>query len=269
MTSFFLKIGKWIIQVRSYYHCYGDLIIKPGEHEKPDLILSILPNNTTKKFPAQVQKFSKDGGLTEGFFFLDDSGNKNIVLLSSRNDLFLDTSYLEIMLLRAFYTLSHQNDEKSILVHSCAVIKNDLVYIFTGKSGSGKTTIANLSINKGTILHDEFVVIHKNNNNFLVQGTPFHTKLPVNTELSAPLRAIFFLKHGKELKIYNANNSQAFIELMRQIVPPESFDLNGLHISCKQMNVVMDIYANLVSSVPCYFMEFLPDSSFWHIIERI
>ncbi|MGQ9611032.1 MAG: hypothetical protein ACUVWN_17175, partial [bacterium] len=192
--------------------------MKLGEHSKPDLIISILPHNTTKKFPAEAQKFTKDNGLTEGFFFLDNHGNKNITLLSSKKDSFLDNGYLELMLLRAFYTLSQQNNEKSILLHSCAVIKDSFAYIFTGKSGSGKTTIANLSINKGVILHDEFVIIHKNNN-LLVQGTPFHTKLPINTELSAPLKAVFFLKHGEELKICNVQHSQAFIELMKQTVP--------------------------------------------------
>ncbi len=84
--------------------------------------------------------------------------------------------------------------KKSILVHSCAVVKDGYAYIFTGRSGSGKTTIANLSITEGIILHDEFVIIHKDNKKLLVQGTPFHTKLPVNTELSAPLKAVFFLK---------------------------------------------------------------------------
>ena len=269
MVSFFLSIGKWIIQVRSFYNCYDNLIIRHGEHREPDLILQIIPNNEPKEFPAEVQKFTKDGGLTKGLFFLDSSGRKNITLYLEKKNLFCNIGYLELMLLRAFYTLSWQNDDKSILIHSCAVAKDGYAYIFTGKSGSGKTTLANLSITKGTILHDEFVIIRKDNNKLLVQGTPFHTKLPVNTELSAPLKAVFFLRHGKELKIDNLNHAQAFIELMKQVVPPEGFDLSEFHISYERMNDVMDIYSSLVKDIPCFSMEFLPNSDFWHIIERI
>lgn len=269
MVSFFLNVGKWIIQVRSPYNCYGDLLIRHGEHREPDLIIQIVPNNEPKEFPAEAQKFTKDGGLTKGLFFLDSSGRKIITLFSEKKELFCDPGYLELMLLRAFYTLSWQNGERNILIHSCAVAKDGYAYIFTGRSGSGKTTIANLSITEGTILHDEFVIIRKDSDKVLVQGTPFHSKLPVNTELSAPLKAVFFLKHGKELKIDNLNHAQAFIELMKQVVPPEGFDLSEFHISYEHMNNVMDIYASLVKDIPCFYLEFLPNSNFWHIIERI
>ncbi len=83
------------IQVKSYYCCDNDLIVKPGEHEEPDLILSIVSNSEPKEFPPEAQRFTKDGGLTKGLFFLDSYGRKILLYFQKKKNLFWDKGYLD------------------------------------------------------------------------------------------------------------------------------------------------------------------------------
>lgn len=93
--------------------------------------------------------------------------------------------------------------------HCSAVIKEGKAYIFTGKSGSGKTTASILlSLDGYQILNDELNIIDINSSNITVYSTPFTTeaKLKVCNNLNGKLEKIYFL--NKAAKNYLSNSTQ-------------------------------------------------------------
>lgn len=84
--------------------------------------------------------------------------------------------------------------------HCSAVLKDNKAYIFTGQSGSGKTTASVLlSLDKYQILNDELNIININNSDITVHSTPFTTeaKLKVCNNLNGKLEKIYFLKKAE------------------------------------------------------------------------
>jgi len=61
------------------------------------------------------------------------------------------------------------------LLHASAVVRKERGYIFTGVSGSGKSTIGALSP-ENVLLSDEIVIVRKVKDFYRVYGTPFISK---------------------------------------------------------------------------------------------
>ncbi len=106
--------------------------------------------------------------------------------------------------------------------HCSAVSNGKEGYIFTGKSGSGKTTAAVLlSIGKYQILNDEFNIILpvKNGSNYKIYSTPFTTsnKLKVCNNLSSNLDKIFFINQAKSNYIDNNSENINFSHFLSNV----------------------------------------------------
>ena len=87
---------------------------------------------------------------------------------------------------------------RGVLLHALGVADQGEGLLFIGRSGAGKTTLANLyKPHQGvTILNDERVVVTKKDDRFWLSGTPWPgigLMVPADT---VPLRKVFFLEHG-------------------------------------------------------------------------
>jgi len=266
MHNFFLNIGRWSVQIQSCCPCSTTLLTVPGIYPDPDLSIEIVYPDSPK---TSVSNFFKDNGLTKGMLLRDSHGIRRIVLWSDIEGWYDDPTNFELSMLRAFYTLAQDSLYRSIIIHSCAILRDGFAYMFLGPSGSGKTTVASLSLNQGILLHDELIILDDESHGLSVQGTPFHTTMPVEIHRSAPLRAAFFLKHGGSLNFQPMKHTDVFMQMMKQIVPPESFDLSGFLMDYNQINTIMDINTRLANTIPFYAMEFSPDSDFWKGIESL
>lgn len=83
--------------------------------------------------------------------------------------------------------------------HCSAISNGETGYVFTGKSGSGKTTAAVLlSLNEFSILNDEFNIIFPRESGFLIYSTPFTTenKLKVCNNINSNINKIFFVNQS-------------------------------------------------------------------------
>jgi hypothetical protein len=179
---------------------------------------------------------------------------------------------LEILLVRAFYTLSRREGYKSLLTHASAVAKDRLGYMFLGPSESGKATVASLPFDGKTLLHDDVVTLHVDGENIYIQGSPFHTRLSVvDTELMVPLVMIFFLERSKRLSIQPLRPSDAYMLMLKQILLPLSFDPIALQMDYARMNTIWDLVKRLVNTIPAYMMEFSLESrqKIWSSIENL
>ncbi|MDH3446133.1 MAG: hypothetical protein OEN50_19575, partial [Deltaproteobacteria bacterium] len=112
---------------------------------------------------------------------------------------------------RAIYPLEYPLDELVLMhllargrgaeVHACGVV-DDLGngHLFIGQSGGGKTTMARLwEKQKGiTILSDDRIVLREIENRIWMYGTPWHGEASLAEASRAPLKRIYFLRHGEK-----------------------------------------------------------------------
>ena len=148
--------------------------------------------------------------------------------------------------------------EAGFLVHASGLIKNQKGYIFPGKSGAGKTTLARLSPG-ATLLSDDIPLV-KMVDTPLIFGTPFWGDLAVGGEkTSAPLAGIYFPVKDKKNYTERLKPRQVFERLLPNVV----FFFKNEKFSKQLFNLCFE----LATKVPGYELHFLPDISFWECMD--
>jgi len=87
---------------------------------------------------------------------------------------------------------------RGVLLHALGVADQGEGLLFIGRSGAGKTTLANLykPHRDVTILGDERIIVTRKDGQFWLSGTPWPGMgLTVSAD-TVPLRKVFFLEHG-------------------------------------------------------------------------
>ncbi len=174
------------------------------------------------------------------------------------------TRVFEQILYQAFYTIVKSKESSDFLIHSSGVIYKGKAFIFAGSSNSGKSTIAKLS-DEYTVLNDEICLVTKNSAGYYLSGTPFNGLFSGKKAGGAPLAAVFLIAHGKENRFVNIRKSEAVKILAKEIVPPI-----GLtdELFPDIFADLLDYSSDLFDDVEVKRMEFLPDKSFWQLIDR-
>lgn len=146
------------------------------------------------------------------------------------------------------------------LVHASSLIKNGRAYIFPGKSGVGKTTIAQLSP-EATLLSDDISLVKIIKGDFIAFGTPFWGALAVGGEnVFAPISGIYFPIKDRENFLRKLTPQQALEKLLPNVV---CFARNNEEFSKQLFNLCSDF----VTKKPAYELHFLPDPTFWRCID--
>ena len=161
--------------------------------------------------------------------------------------------------LRIVYSLILLN-ENGFLVHAASLIKNDSGFLFPGKSGTGKTTITRLSTDS-TPLSDEVSLVKMVNGEYHVFGTPFWNNLIVTGENThACLKHIYLPKKDKK----NYRKSVNSIRVLENLIPNVLFFLDDNELKMQ----LFDICYDFATTIPSYELHFLPDPSFWSVINE-
>jgi hypothetical protein len=142
------------------------------------------------------------------------------------------------------------------LFHAAGVYMDGRCWIFPGKSGAGKTTLARcLMAHAGPdaeALSDDRMAARKTNGVFYAYGTPWPGDAGVAVNKGAPLGGIFFIRHGAANRIEEINPRQSFERLMPLTSVP--------WYDRKVMPSVLNFCEDLVSGVPCYDFYFNPSA---------
>jgi len=138
-------------------------------------------------------------------------------------------------------------------LHACGVRVEGSGLLFTGPSGVGKTTLAALWRDQGDalVLGDERLWLRKQEGAYWIYGAPLRSKIGCVSGQGARLRSIFFLHHGPENELRPAVGAQALTALLAQ----------GHLRLYRHVGVAypVDVFADLVSRIPCYDLDFVPD----------
>jgi len=151
-------------------------------------------------------------------------------------------------------------DHNGFLLHAAGVKRGQDGYVFFGKSGSGKTTVAKLSTDY-TILSDDLLAIKRVNGCYQVFATPFGGEVKDKREaVSAEIRGLFLLRKDQTVYFHRLSHSEAIAKLLSNVV---SFTLRS-----EQVTKLFNLSWDLSSATPCYEMHFLPDKSFWRCMNE-
>ena len=100
----------------------------------------------------------------------------------------------------------------AMLIHSSAICYNGGAYLFSARSGVGKSTHTKLWLkafpDKVEIINDDKPVVRLVDNIPIVFGTPFDGGSGIANNKSAPLKAVVFLERGTENEIRKATSQE-------------------------------------------------------------
>jgi hypothetical protein len=144
------------------------------------------------------------------------------------------------------------------LLHSSGIVHNGKAYIFFGKSGAGKSTVAWIMREK-LILSDDLVAILPLPQTILAYSTPFWNPgwdqhPPQHVELAG----FFQLFQSKRLHLERINTAAAVAALIANIpILPQEPTL---------CTALFDIVNTVIARVETYNLYFTPDREFWKIL---
>ena len=256
----------WAASVREYFQ--GFLCTK-----NPDLLVDCtivhhkewieIPSSLMAEKNVNENQFALHSELLSGFLDL----SKKTASVAIKYGLLKTARVFEQFLFTLYYTLLEEKypHEKpnNYLLHACAVDIGGLGCIFTGRPGSGKSTVANL-FEDYQVLNDEMVIVGKKNGKYRVKSTPFNGDFKKKVNTTAPLAAIFYLRHGHRNDIRPLKPTEFLSLAVSELVVPTPL---LREFSVDDLTKITEFCTQLVSEVSCYELFFLPDKGILNFIE--
>ncbi len=145
-----------------------------------------------------------------------------------------------------------------ILLHACGTVIDGDGTMLCGVSGVGKSTFANLLKDEEdvVILSDNRTILRDVDNGLTIYGTPWISDAKMCSTTNAPVKHIFFLRHGEKNHIKKLSKTEAFGELLKTAFP--TFD------DSSAMQNVLTVITKIISEISCYSFGFVPDKSAVH-----
>ncbi len=139
-------------------------------------------------------------------------------------------------------------DFDGFMLHASAVAYENKAYLFSARSGTGKSTHAELwkkyfGADKAVIINDDKPAIRLMDNSFFVYGTPWSGKSDKNLNIKVPLRSIVFIERSETNRIDRIDNKQAIGLIMNQTLRPKQIE---------KMDKLFDLLDKLLATVPIY-----------------
>jgi hypothetical protein len=144
------------------------------------------------------------------------------------------------------------------LLHAATVIRNGNAYVFTGRSGAGKSTVASLAP-EGSVLTDEISLLRRENGMWRAYGTPFWGEFrAAGSNTSAPVRGIFRLVQAAENRLRPLRP----VEMLRALLPNVLF----FSAETKANRRLLEIVGQAAEEISSYELAFRKDQTFWEVL---
>jgi hypothetical protein len=209
--------------------------------KKPEIVL--------KKPEAQTQENG------EFSFLLDDARlilrSKGAEFHGVRHEYALD-SLLRILLTMVLLP------QRGFLLHGATVVRDGRAYIFFGRSGAGKSTVASLSP-KGSVLTDEISLLRFSNGCWQAHGTPFWGEFrAAGQNRLVPVAGLYLLKQANEERVETLDARQA----LRALLPCVLFFASKKH----EHETLLRTLLGMVEQIPCHRLHFRRNAEFWRVV---
>lgn len=133
-----------------------------------------------------------------------------------------------------------------LMLHSSCVEKDGQAYLFSARSGTGKSTHTHLWLENlsGTrIINDDKPALKCEDGVWYVWGTPFSGKTDENINIKLPIRAIVFLYRSGENKVQKIPAARAVGPLLEQTIKP---------LQREMAEKMLDLADSLLRNVPVF-----------------
>ena len=213
-------------------------------------------HNSENGFPIVLKKTGKrtqeDGEFS---YLLDDA---RLILRSQgaefhgvRHEYALD-SLLRILLTMVLLP------QRGFLLHGATVVRDGRAYIFFGRSGAGKSTVASLSP-KGSVLTDEISLLRYSDGCWQAHGTPFWGEFrAAGQNRLVPVAGLYLLKQADEERVETLDVKQA----LRALLPCVLFFANEK----RAHETLLRTLLGLVDQIPCHRLHFRRNAEFWRVV---
>ena len=144
------------------------------------------------------------------------------------------------------------------LFHAATVVRDGRAYLFTGKSGAGKSTVASLAP-EGSVLTDEVSLVRREDGVWRAYGTPFWGEFRAgDLNVSAPIAGIFRLVQAENNRVTPLRS----VELLRAMIGNVLFFSRQPADSQRLLNIV----SHAAQELRGYTLEFRKDRTFWEAL---
>lgn len=161
--------------------------------------------------------------------------------------------YLTLKLALAFWLEHHAG----LLIHASGVWLNDEVWIFSGESNAGKTTIAVDLKNEGETFSEDQVALKYDNHQILwAHATPLGEKLVNNdSQKRGKVAGIVFIEKASIAECHHMDVHNAMVHLYQ--------NTNWCTRQIPAAQRVLSILQQIISQNGCYWLKFAKDTTFW------
>jgi len=257
IASFYIKINFYLFTKKNYDY---DLLFNIQELYNPYIV------DRTIKIDFLINVFPKNE-----YFFLEKKGNHYLFIFERKKNKINILNNISISQFNYIITqiLIELLAKTGFFFHGSVVLnKKNEALIFTGKSGSGKSTISNLLSKKFKKIADDSFFFKLENNTYFVYTNPndFAANNNCNSELYSiikkgfPLRRIFFIKKAEYNKIYKINN---WLDLTKKMF--QQIAVNENHKQTQLSSVIRFIKKN---QEKIYYLYFKNDNDIVKFIEK-
>ena len=117
----------------------------------------------------------------------------------------------------------------TFLFHGSAVAVDGECYLFTAKSGTGKSTHTRLWRellgSRAVMVNDDKPLIHVGDSKVTVFGTPYNGKHRLGENIAVPLKAVCILERSKDNHIRQITKQEAYSTLLQQSYRPHNSEM--------------------------------------------
>lgn len=148
---------------------------------------------------------------------------------------------------------------RGFLLHAASVVRNGRAYIFAGRSGAGKSTVASLSPPE-SVLTDEISLLRFAEGRWQAHGTPFWGEFrAAGMNRRYPIAGIYLLTQAHEDRV----EALSTVEILRVLLPCVLFFTREK----RAHETLLQILLGLAKQVPCSRLNFRRGAEFWKVID--
>lgn len=151
---------------------------------------------------------------------------------------------------------------KTFMLHSSYINYNGDAILFSGPSGIGKSTQADLwqDFESAEIINGDRTAISKNLGSWHAYGLPFAGSSKIYKNKTLPIKAVVILKQGKENCIRKAKSMEAFKALYSETT------VNSWNK--KDVETIIELVENFIKEVPIYVLSCLPNQEAVDLLKK-
>lgn len=224
MISKRYKIADKVIEVSSIYEIVHEYCKDYATNDQPDFSVTITPEDIAAEKQKSDSEYAYEG----------------LTLPNFSDELLEETAvYRKIAEIMPGYD--------TFVFHGSVIAVDGVGYLFTAKSGTGKSTHTRLWREyfgeRAVMVNDDKPMLKVTGNGVIAYGTPYNGKHRLGTNIAVPLKAICILTRGEENNIVRIDKSEAYPMLVQQAYRPQN---------SMQLMKTLDLVDTMAESVKLY-----------------